>query len=148
MSVRRLALHVTLPVICQLARYQIIFVENVTEKSITYSFTFKLAALKAYKEDQSPMEIFLEAGFDLEVTGRKKPKHCLSRWRNSYNTFGEAGLLEEQQGKGSPGRKVAGELSTEEKLKRAEARIKLLEIENDFLKKLEALEKQKMQRER
>ncbi len=34
----------------------------------------------------------------------------------------------------------------EEKLKRAEARIKLLEAENDFLKKLDALETQKMQR--
>lgn len=123
-------------------------VENVSEKSITYSSTFKLAALKAYKEGQTPMEVFLEAGFDLDVIGRNKPKHCLSRWRNSYNTHGEAGLLEEQRGKGSTGRKVAGELSTVEKLKRAEARIKSLEMENDFLKKLEALEKQKMQRKR
>jgi transposase-like protein len=123
-------------------------VENVTEKSITYSATFKLAALKAYKEGRTPIEIFLEAGFDIDVIGRKKPKQCLSRWRNSYSALGEAGLLEEQRGKGSLGRKVAGELSTEEKLKRAEARIKLLEMENDFLKKLEALEKQKMLRKR
>ncbi|CAH1059879.1 hypothetical protein PAECIP111894_06120 [Paenibacillus pseudetheri] len=121
-------------------------VENVTEKSITYSPTFKLAAIKAYKEGQTPMDIFLSAGFDVDVIGRKKPRHCLTRWRNTYNTQGEAGLLEEQRGKGSPGRRSAGELSTEEKLKRAEARIKLLEMENDFLKKLEALEKQKMQR--
>jgi hypothetical protein len=47
-------------------------VENVTEKSITYSATFKLAALKAYKEGQTPMEIFLQAGFDMDVIGRKK----------------------------------------------------------------------------
>lgn len=123
-------------------------VENVTEKSITYSSTFKLAAVKAYKEGQTPMEIFLRAGFDMDTIGRKKPKQCLNRWRNSYNAQGEAGLLEEQRGKGSPGRRPLGELSTEEKLKRAEARIKLLEMENDFLKKLEALEKQKMQRKR
>lgn len=121
-------------------------VENVTEKSITYSSTFKLAAVKAYKEGQTPMEIFLSAGFDVDIIGRKKPKHCLTRWRNTYNALGDAGLLEEQRGKGSPGRRPAGELSIEEKFKRAEARIKLLEMENDFLKKLEALEKQKMQR--
>ncbi|KTD83248.1 transposase [Paenibacillus etheri] len=121
-------------------------VENVTEKSITYSPTFKLAAVKAYKEGQAPMEIFLSAGFNVDIIGRKKPKHCLTRWRNTYNAMGEVGLLEEQRGKGSPGRRPAGELSTEEKLKRAEVRIKLLEMENDFLKKLEALEKQKMQR--
>jgi len=123
-------------------------VENVTEKSITYSPTFKLAAVKAYKEGQTPMEIFLKAGFNLDIIGRKKPKHCLNRWRNSYQALGETGLLEEQRGKGSTGRRPAGEVSTEEKLKRAEARIKLLEMENDFLKKLEALEKQKMLRKR
>lgn len=123
-------------------------VENVTEKSITYSPAFKLAAVKAYKEGQTPMEIFLKAGFNMDIIGRKKPKHCLNRWRNSYQARGETGLLEEQRGKGSTGRRPAGEVSTEEKLKRAEARIKLLEVENDFLKKLEALEKQKMLRKR
>ncbi|MEK4509192.1 MULTISPECIES: HTH domain-containing protein [Paenibacillus] len=123
-------------------------VENVTEKSITYSPTFKLAAVKAYKEGQTPMEIFLKAGFNMDIIGRKKPKHCLNRWRNSYQAHGEDGLLENHRGKGSTGRRPAGELSTEEKLKRAEARIKLLEMENDFLKKLEALEKQKMLRKR
>ncbi|OAB26816.1 transposase [Paenibacillus macquariensis subsp. defensor] len=121
-------------------------VENVTEKSITYSPTFKLAAVKAYEEGRTPMEIFLNAGFDVDVIGRNKPKHCLHRWRSTHSAQGEAGLLEEQRGKGSPGRRPAAELSTEEKLKQAEARIKLLEMENDFLKKLEALEQQKMQR--
>lgn len=118
-------------------------VQSVSEKSITYSPTFKLAAVKAHEEGKAPMEIFMEAGFNLDVIGRKKPKHCLQRWRNTYNTSGETGLLEEQRGKGSSGRRPAEELSTEEKLKRAEARIQLLEMENDFLKKLEALEQQK-----
>lgn len=118
-------------------------VEHVTEKSITYSPKFKLDAVLAYKKGQTPMEIFLSAGFNVDIIGRNKPKHCLKRWRSSYDAQGEVGLLEEQRGKGSPSRRQAGELSTEEKLKRAEARIKLLEMENDFLKKLEALEKQK-----
>jgi transposase len=94
------------------------------------------------------MEIFLRAGFDVDIIGQKKPKDCLNRWRKSYHLQGEAGLLEEQRGKGSPGKRPTGDLSIEEKLKRAETRIKLLEMENDFLKKLEALEKQKMQRKR
>ncbi|MNY71589.1 hypothetical protein D3C86_2099640 [compost metagenome] len=54
--------------------------------------------------------------------------------------------MEERRGKGSTGRRAAVEMSIEEKLKQAEARIKLLEVENEFLKKLEALEKQKMLR--
>jgi transposase len=123
-------------------------VQNVTEKSITYAPAFKLAAIRAYEEGQTPMEIFLKAGFDVDVIGHKKPKQCLNRWRNAHIAHGETGLLEERRGKGSTGRKSVGELSMEEKLKRAETRIKLLEVENEFLKKLEALEKQKMLRSR
>jgi transposase len=118
-------------------------VEHVSETNITYTAAFKLAAVRAYMEGQTPMEIFLKAGFNLDVVGRKKPKHSLKRWRDTYTDRGEAGLLEEQRGKGSTGRRPAGELSAEEELKRAKARIKLLEAEVDFLKKLEALERQK-----
>ncbi|WP_132945869.1 hypothetical protein [Tumebacillus sp. BK434] len=46
------------------------------------------------------------------------------------------------------GRKPAVYVSAEEKLKRAEARIKLLEAENNFLKKLDALERDAMERKR
>jgi len=52
-------------------------------------------------------------------------------------------LFEERRGKNSTVRRPTGELSIEEKLKRAEAKIKLLEAENDLLKKLEALERKK-----
>lgn len=55
----------------------------------------------------------------------------------------EAGLLEERRGKGSSGRPVSRELSDQEKLRLAEARIKLLEAENELLKKLEAIERHK-----
>ncbi|WP_246321106.1 HTH domain-containing protein [Paenibacillus germinis] len=121
---------------------------NVTEKSITYAPAFKLAAVQAYEEGQTPMEIFLKAGFNVEIIGHKKPKHCLKRWRDAHANYGETGLLEERRGKGSTGRRPVGEVSIEEKLKQAEARIKPLEVENEFLKKLEALEKQKMLRKR
>lgn len=84
---------------------------------------FKLGAVKAYKEG---------ASFDVDIIGRKKPKHCLTRWRNMYIALGEAGLLEEQRGK----------------VKTCRGTNQALEMENDFLKKLGALEKQKMQRKR
>ncbi|MFC5648038.1 hypothetical protein ACFPYJ_02690 [Paenibacillus solisilvae] len=38
---------------------------------------FKLAALQAYNEGQTPSEIFIRAGFDLDVIGHKKSKHSL-----------------------------------------------------------------------
>ncbi|WP_052646811.1 hypothetical protein [Paenibacillus terrae] len=50
-------------------------VQNVNEKSITYSATFKLAAVQDYKKGRAPMDIFLSAGagFDLDIIGRTKP---------------------------------------------------------------------------
>ncbi|MEY2191724.1 hypothetical protein AB7942_03170 [Neobacillus sp. BF23-41] len=51
-------------------------------------------------------------------------------------------MWKEVYGKAASGRPSSKELSVEEKLKKAEARIKLLEAENDFLKKLEELERQ------
>jgi transposase len=91
-------------------------------------------------------EMMKERGLNIDVIGHEKPKKSLKRWREAHAAYGELGLLEERRGKGNTGRRPAGELTAEEKLKRAEARIKLLEAENDFLKKLEALERQKRKR--
>jgi transposase len=121
-------------------------VHHLTEAAITYTPAFKLEALQAYKEGQTPSEIFIRAGFDLDVIGRKKPKDSLKRWRDTFDRYGEEGLATEQRGKGSTGRKPASQLSVEEELNRAKAKIKLLEAQVDLLKKLEALERQKKKR--
>lgn len=113
---------------------------HISEKAITYSPEFKVKALKAYQQGETPQQIFIEAGFQLSIIGNRKPNECLKRWRAAYSVCGESRLLEERRGKGATGRKPAEDLSMEEQLKRAEARIKLLETENDFLKKLEVLE--------
>lgn len=117
-------------------------VVHVSEKSITYAPEFKLHAVKSYLSGTMPMQIFLNAGFDVTVIGTKNPIQCLKRWRRSYESFGKDGLLEDRRGKGSTGRPSSKELTAEDKLMRAEAKIKLLEMENEFLKKLDALERQ------
>lgn len=122
-------------------------VVHVSEKSISYTPEFKLHAIHSYESGRTPMQIFLDAGFDVAVFGTKNPQTCLKRWRNSYSTYGEEGLLMDRRGKTSTGRSSSKDLTTEEKLKRAEAKIKLLEAENEFLKKLEARERQ-VKRER
>jgi transposase len=115
---------------------------NVTEKTVSYTPEFKLAAIKAYKEGKTPMEIFIDAGFNPDIIHRRTPVESLKRWRAIFASSGESGLTEDRRGSGSTGRNPTKELTTEDKLRRAEARIKLLEAENDFLKKLEALERQ------
>lgn len=84
--------------------------------------------------------LFFKAGFDLEIFSQHKPKESLKHWKAIYAAHGEAGLLEERRGKSGFGRPSSKELSVEEKLRRAEAKIKLLEVENE-LKKAEGTRK-------
>jgi len=117
-------------------------VVHVSEKAITYSPEFKQYAVKAYMSGITPMQIFIDGGFETTIVGTRNPRASLERWWRSYRAYGEEGLLMDRRGRNSTGRPSSKELTTEEKLKRAEAKIKLLEVENEFLKKLEALERQ------
>ncbi len=123
-------------------------VDRVSDRSISCHSAFKIKAVREYQAGKIPSQIFIENGFNLDVIGKKQPKRCLQRWRDTFEKFGEAGFDSERRGKGSTGRPSTKELSAEEKLKKAEARIKFLEAENDFLKKLEELERQALKRKR
>lgn len=121
-------------------------VARVSDRSISYHSAFKIKAVKEYHAGKTPSQIFIENGFNLDVIGKDQPKRSLKRWRDTFEKFGEVGFESERRGKGSSGRPASKELSAEEKLKKAEARIKFLEAENDFLKKLEVLERQALKR--
>lgn len=117
-------------------------VDHVSERSISFTPDFKIRAVKENFNRKGPVQIFIEHGFDLQLIGSDKPKECLKRWRKTFNEFGEDGFLTERRGKGSTGRPSSKQLTVEESLKKAEARIKYLEAELEFLKKLDALERQ------
>lgn len=109
---------------------------------ITYSPDFKVEAVRAnLVEGKPPHLIFVDAGFDLDLIGRETPTGCLKRWRAVFKQYGEQGLRNDQRGKGSTGRPLERELTVEDKLRRAEARVKFLERENELLKKFRALER-------
>lgn len=115
---------------------------HVSDRSISYAPDFKVKAVRENLTGKSPMATFLDHGFDLEIIGTDKPKECLKRWRTTFERFGEQGFFTERRGKSRTGRPSSKPLSTEERLKKAEAKIAFLEMENDFLKKLEELERQ------
>ena len=117
-------------------------VASVSDRSIQYTAQFKLKAVQENLAGKGPVQIFKEAGFDIEIIGIKKAQSALSRWRNTYKTLGEKGFLEERRGKGSTGRPRTEKLSADKKLEKAEARIRLLEAELALLKKLDEMERQ------
>ncbi|MDF2629180.1 MAG: hypothetical protein K0R39_3011 [Symbiobacteriaceae bacterium] len=115
---------------------------KVGETKITYCPDFKVRAVRAYLvEGKTPVAIFLEAGFDLDLIGHETPRYCLKDWRATYQQRGEDGLRQDQRGRQAKGRPAEQELTAEAKLRRAEARIRYLEKENELLKKLDAIER-------
>lgn len=98
------------------------FVYSVGKVSVFYTDDFKQKALKEYQKGKSAKQIFIDAGIDINVIGHKNPIYCLSEWRK--NT--QVATKRKDQCK---------------KLKNAYDKITYLEAENEFLKKLEALEK-------
>ena len=116
-------------------------VAKVTDRSITYSNVFKVSAIESYAKGKFPAEIFREAGFDLNIIGNENPGRSLDRWKRTYLTIGENGLTGERRGRGGMGRPQNSEMSLEERLIAAEAKLAYLEMENEFLKKLDELER-------
>lgn len=111
---------------------------SVSDTNIKYCPKYKLKAIKEYNKGNFPMQIFMQAGINIKIIGSENPGRCIDRWKKTYKNQGAKGILEEQRGK--TGRPRIKPLSTEEELKRIKARNAYLEAENDFLKKLKALE--------
>ncbi|MMZ59698.1 hypothetical protein D1872_217510 [compost metagenome] len=116
------------------------YVKNVSAKAITYTDAFKERFVEEYIQGKLPSGIFQEAGFDLEVLGATRIQKASKRWRTAYQEQGITGLTDAR--KHASGRPLARELSLEEKYARLEAKMKWLEAENEFLKKLDQLERQ------
>ena len=113
-----------------------------SKKAITYAKQFKVTAVKQSNEDGlSGVNIFKQAGFNLEVVGKDTADYCLKAWRKIYRKYGEQGLLKDRRGtkKGnSKGRMKMKGLTDAQKIERLETTIAYLKAENDFLAKLRA----------
>lgn len=115
-------------------------IEKVTNSSATYSKEFKVYAVGEYMTGKSPLQIFIEAGINVNILGREQPKRCLNRWRKIHDKYGINGLLQENRGIGSSGRPSKNVLTTEEKLKKLEQENEILKEQVHFLKKLRGWE--------
>ena len=115
-------------------------IEKVANSSATYSKEFKVYAVGEYMTGKTPLEIFIEAGINVNILGREQPHKCLSRWRKIHDKYGINGLLKEKRGVGSSGRPSTKELTTEEKLAKLERENVILKEQVHFLKKLRGWE--------
>jgi len=113
------------------------WIKNISNKGITYTDEFKYKLVKECENYKKfPQEVFKECGIDPEIVGESRIRNCAYRWRVQLYNSGE---LKDRRTSNN-GRPIVRELSDKEKLERAEAKIKLLEAENELLKKNELIE--------
>lgn len=114
------------------------WIKNITNKGITYTNEFKYKLVKECEDYKKfPQDVFRECGIHPEIIGMSRIHNSAFRWRKQFKSIGE---LKDTRIDGNKGKNLKHELSDKEKLERAEARIKLLEAENELLKKNELIE--------
>ena len=115
------------------------FVKNISSKGITYTDEFKRLFIAENEDGKFPRQIFEECGFNIDILGLDRVQSCGKRWRAAFRKNGVTQLQDTR--KFNTGRPIEKNLSIEEKYEKLQAKIKLLEAENELLKKLEILER-------
>ena len=115
------------------------YVKRVSPKGITYTDEMKQYAISESEKGILSSEIFEKAGFDLSIIGRIRSNSALARWRSAYQKAGVMGLQDTR--KGASGRPLERELNLEEQITRLEAKNKFLEVQLEFQKKLDMIER-------
>lgn len=93
------------------------FIEKVFKNRIVYTNEFKISALEQYRNGLPPVEIFANAGIDLNLVGRKNAVNLILKWSKEVI-------------------KTSKQLSLEQQIEELKAQNAYLKAENDFLKKL------------
>lgn len=114
-------------------------IKAVTIKGITYTDEFKRIFIEENLAGALPRHIFEKHGLDVEILWIRRIKAAASRWRKQYNYGGFVGLQDTR--KMNNGRPTTKNLTLEEKYKKLEEKVAFLSAENEFLKKLDQLER-------
>lgn len=112
---------------------------RVSEKSITYADEFKRLFIDQYLLGRTPREIFEANGFDMEMLGIKRVEQSADRWKKAYDRDGIIGLADSR--KEAALRPLKQTLSPDEIIAKQEAKIRLLEAQLEYVKKLDRSER-------
>ena len=116
------------------------YIKSVTNKYINYTEEFKELFLVDYKNGMVPTLIFQKYGFDTKIFGKQRIHDFTKRVKQQSERVDSF----KDTRKGNSGRPQTKDLTVEEKLERAEQKIKILEQENDFLKRVRFINKKQI----
>lgn len=115
------------------------YVKRVGPKGITYTDEMKHFAIVEWEKGVNSTQIFRNAGFNPKIIGDYRIKSAMRRWRKAYKKSGVMGLQDTRKKKS--GRPLERELSLEEENERLRAKNKFLEVQLEFQKKLDMIER-------
>lgn len=116
------------------------YVANVTNKYINYTEEFKELFLADYQNGIPSILIFQKYGFDPKILGSKRRRNFVYQLKKQSKR--SEGFKDTR--KYNSGRPRVKDLTVEEKLERAEQKIKILSQENDFLKRVRFINKKQI----
>ena len=119
------------------------YVKKVSEKSITYTQEFREFFVAEYQKSKPPTQILRAAGFDTTALGRERIHSICANFRKMEARL--EGLVDTR--KSNSGRPATKHLTPEEEIKRLKNKIKYLEQENEFLKKIKFLDMKAQQKQ-
>lgn len=79
-------------------------VEEITEKHIHYSSSFKIKAVESYLKGKKPSEIFLDAEIDPSMFDEGYCLYAIKRWKKKYEDEGRDSLKVSNTGLKATGR--------------------------------------------
>ncbi len=79
-------------------------VQDVSEKTISFTPDFKISSVQQYLDGISPDQIFKDSGLPLEYFKEDYCRNCIKKWVKKYKDEGEDSLRSDERGKGSTGR--------------------------------------------
>lgn len=104
-------------------------IQDVTESTIKFTQEFKQKALELNVQGYTPNQIFRDAGIDLKIIGKNLAGNCLGNWKHAEKI------------KSKNNRKyLVNEVKRNKVLQSIIEENKYLKAENEFLKKLQALQ--------
>ncbi|MBU5292971.1 hypothetical protein KQH90_02845 [Anaerosalibacter bizertensis] len=68
------------------------YVKSVSKRGITYTDDFKTLFIAEYNKGYLPTQIFIDAGFDVDILCNDRIYSASKWWHKSYRESGELGL--------------------------------------------------------
>ncbi|MEG2290856.1 MAG: hypothetical protein RSA29_07450 [Clostridium sp.] len=114
------------------------YIKNVSAKAITYKQEFHELFTSEYYDGKPPSTILRDMGINPQLLGKRR-KDAIVAAMHKHELRPEG--CEDKRAKNS-GRPVTRDLSDAERIERLEHRVQYLKQENEFLKKIEFLDRQ------